>query len=133
MFSEVLLQKVVQKLDSAATGVPVVEGIRSDELPAPCVLVHMDTADIFHPMLTDVFNLNITCRYEAHYADSKSSDVKENFGRLLSAFESDDLRGDLDGAGYTVFKANVGTINSDIQNDFFVNEFTLDLVIERSG
>lgn len=133
MFSELLLQKIVQKLDSAATGVPVVEGIRSDELPAPCILVHMDTADIFHPMLTDVFNLNINCRYEAHYADSKSNDVKENFGRLLSAFERDDLRSELEDTGYSIFKANIGQINSDIQNDFFVNEFSLELVIERSA
>ena len=48
-------------VDSAGTGIKTVEGLRSDDLPAPCVSVHIQSAENFlQGEMTYVFR--ICCR-----------------------------------------------------------------------
>lgn len=131
MFPPSLNLRVMTILGDAGTGIDVVEGIRSDDLPAPCVSVHIESADNYGSTLTDVFRVNVVIRYEEHYADASSNVVQQNFNLLLDQFLVDNLTEKLGADGYHIFIANMGSIRTDIENDFFVNEFNLELLAER--
>jgi hypothetical protein len=131
MFPPSLGQRIMTILGDAGTGIDVVEGIRSDELPAPCVLVHIESAENHNVSLTDVFRVNVVVRYEEHYADANSNVVQANFNLLIDQFMVDNLTEKVGSFGYHVFQASVGNITTDIENDFFVNEFNLEILAER--
>ena len=131
MFSPNLTLRVKTILEEAGTGIQVVEGIRSDELPAPCVSVHLEQAENFSISLADVYRVVVNIRYEEHYADTSSNKVQDNFNLLLDQFTVEKLPHKLESSGYGVFDANLTNIQSDIQNDFFVNEFNLEIIAER--
>ena len=131
MFDPNLTLRIQTMLGNAGTGIEVVEGIRSDELPAPCILVHLEQAENFSISLADVYRVVVSVRYEEHYADSSSSIVQNNFNQLLDQFTVEDLAKQVGSDGYHVFDANVTNIQSDIQNDFFINEFNLEIIAER--
>lgn len=124
-------QRIITIVDSAGTGVKTVEGLRSDDLPAPCVSVHIQSAENFHKEMTDVFRVYAVVRYEEHYADASHTVVKQKFNYILNQFLIDDLTTQMQGFGYHMFKASVDSISSETQNDFFINEFVLECILER--
>lgn len=131
MFSPNLTLRVMSIIEDAGTGISVVEGIRSDDLPAPCVSVLLESADNFNISLADVYRCNIMVKYDEHYADSTSAVVQNNFNAILDQFTVEDLVTKLASFDYHIFQASVANISSDIQNDFFVNEFSLEIIAER--
>ena len=131
MFPPSLTLKVISLIENAGIGISVVQGIRSDDLPAPCVSVLLESADNFNISLADVYRCNVIVKYEEHYADSSSAVVQNNFNQILDQFTIIDLVSKLNSSGYHVFQASVANVNSDIQNDFFVNEFSLEIIAER--
>lgn len=131
MIPDNLILRIKSKLESAGTGIPVVEGLRSDDLPAPCIAVHAQSAENFNKGFTDVYRGMVSCRYDAHYADSNSSVVQQNFQLLMDQFSSDNLSVELDGYGYKCFRASVEQATSEIINDFFSNEILLEIIYER--
>lgn len=131
MFSPNLTLRIKTILEEAGTGIDIVEGLRSDDLPAPCVVVHLESAEGYSVGLADVYRVVVSVRYEEHYADSSSALVKSKFNNLLDQFTVEDIVEKVGSTGYHVFDANVTNVQSDIQNDFFVNEFNLELIAER--
>lgn len=131
MFPPSLTLKVISLIENAGIGISVVQGIRSDDLPAPCVSVLLESADNFNISLADVYRCNVMVKYEEHYADSSSAVVQNNFNQILDQFTIIDLVSKLNSSDYYVFQASVANVNSDIQNDFFVNEFSLEIIAER--
>ena len=88
-------------------------------------------AENFSISLADVYRVVVNVRYDEHYADTSSNQVQENFNLLLDQFTVEKLPEKLESIGYGVFDANLTNIQSDIQNDFFVNEFNLEIIAER--
>ena len=131
MFPQELLDKIIALLTEAETGVEVVSGMTAEELPAPSMSVALESAEGFHPQLTDVFSLLAVCKYDEHHADTTTEGVNEKFRKFVSVFSQDDLVDKLQGEEYHVFQAKIAQITSDIEGDFFSNEITLEILIER--
>lgn len=128
-----LLRRVKTLALDANLGIDVVEGLRTEDLPTPCISVHLESAENFSNLLTDVFRTNITVKYEEHYGDSTSEEVSDNFKKLLDEFLVDKLVETINVAGVHVFEAKVDDILTDVQNDLFVSQFTLALIAERDS
>jgi len=128
-----LVRKVISVAESTSVDVDIVEGLRSEDLPAPCISVHLESAMNFNQSLTDVFNVVITVKYEEHHADQPSGVVNDNFKKLLDAFVVNNITSKLNAEGTTVFNAKVTDVSTAISGDFFVNQFSLELIAERDS
>jgi|GEM_PF-5446174 len=126
-----IVRRIVTIADESEANIPVIEGIRTDDLPTPCINVFIDNAVEHHPQLTDVFVVNITVRYEEHYGDATGDEVNENFKRILDQFVVDELVEKLNVSGIHVFKASVTDIMQEVENDLFLNQFNISLIMER--
>ena len=126
-----IVRRIVTIADESEANIPVIEGIRTDDLPTPCINVFIDNAVEHHPQLTDVFVVNITVRYEEHYGDATGDEVNENFKSILDQFVVDELVEKLNVSGIHVFKASVTDIMQEVENDLFLNQFNISLIMER--
>lgn len=131
MFPEELLEKLISLLNGAGTGISVVSGMTAEDLPAPSMSVTLESAEGFHPQLTDVFSLMAVCVYDEHHADTTTEDVTEKFRKFVSVFTKDDLVDQLQGEEYHIFQAKIAQIATDLQGDFFSNQIQLEILIER--
>lgn len=126
-----LVNEVISLADSADTGVDVVQGLRTEDLPTPCISVHLESATSFNNMMTDVFIISIVIRYEEHHADSTSEEVASNFKKLLDVFVTDDVAKKLDQSVVKVFNAKVEDVSTSVENEYFVNDLRIQLIAER--
>ena len=131
MIPSTLFLRIKSKVETTGLGIPVVEGLRSDDLPAPCVAIHTQSAENFNKGFTDVYRGLVSIRYDEHYADTNSVVVAQNFDQIIDQFTSDNLTSQLGGSSYKVFRASIEEINSEIINDFFSNEILLEIIFER--
>ena len=95
-----LILRITSRIEGAGLNVPVVQGLRSEDLPAPCIAVHAQSAENFNKGLTDVFRGLVSCRYDEHYADNSSTVVKNNFDAIINQFTQDNIGKELEGFGY---------------------------------
>lgn len=127
------VKRIVSLAESSDLGIPVIEGIRTEGLPTPCINVFIENATEFSPSLTDVYRININVRYEEHYADSTGEEVNQNFKKLLDVFVVDDLSQKLSTDGIHIFLGSVSDIAQDVQNDLFINHFNISMIMERNS
>jgi hypothetical protein len=128
-----IVRRVVTIADSIEANIPVIEGIRTDDLPTPCINVFIENAVEHHPQLADVFQVNITVRYEEHYGDATGDEVNENFKSILDKFVVNDLVDILNVASIHVFKASVTDVMQEVDNDLFLNQFNISILMERDA
>jgi hypothetical protein len=128
-----IIRRVATIADEITAPIQVVEGIRTEDLPTPCINVILESATEFHPQLTDVYRVNILVRYEEHYGDTTGNEVNNNFKELLDQFIVDDLASKLSVDKIHVFKASITDIGQDVDNDMFLNEFTVSTIMERDS
>jgi hypothetical protein len=131
MIPKNLFWRIQSKVVTTGLDIPVVEGLRSEDLPAPCIAIHTQSSENFNKSFTDVFRAVVSVRYDEHYADNSSQVVQQNFDLIVNAFMGDNLTRDLDGNGYKMFRASIDATNTEIINDFFSNEILLELIYER--
>jgi len=128
-----ILRQVISVASSAELPISIVEGLRSEDLPTPCISVHLESATSYNTSLTDVFNMLFTVKYEEHYADQSSETVNNNFKLLLDQFIVDDITKKLSTESSKVFNANVTDIETTVSGDFFVNQFSIQMIAERDS
>lgn len=110
--------------------IPVVDGMRTEDLPTPCISVQATDMDNFHASFTDVFNAHILVKYEEHYADITTVQAKANFDRIVDNFNSATLQNELGNVGYKIYDARIMQANQDVQGDILSFELTLKLILE---
>ena len=126
-----LILRIITRIENAGLNVPVVQGLRSEDLPAPCIAVHAQSAENFNKSFTDVYRGLVSCRYDEHYADNSSTVVKDNFDAIINQFSVDNISSELEGFGYQIFRVSIESCVSEIINDFFSNEILLEIIYER--
>lgn len=128
-----IVRKVKSVAESSNLNISVVEGLRSEDLPTPCISVHLESAMNFNQGFTDVFTVLVTIKYEEHYADKPATIVNDNFKKLLDVFIVDDLIDKLTTPQSRVFNAKITDVSTSIAGDFFANQFTIEAVAERDS
>lgn len=128
-----LENRVADIVSGAISDVSVVKGLRSEDLDTPCVIVLVDSAENFNVHFTDVFRVNVSIRYEEHYADTTKDKMDAKFSAILSAFLVDDLVPELEIGGQAIFQAQVLSTSKTIEGDIFVNEIILEIISERDS
>lgn len=110
--------------------IPVVDGMRTEDLPTPCISVQAQDMDMFHTSFIDVFNAHVLVKYEEHYADISTVQAKANFDRIISNFNIDNITSEMQGADYKLFDARIFSANQDIQENILAFELILKFIIE---
>jgi Iap family predicted aminopeptidase len=120
----------IKNLAGAGLNIPVVEGLRSDSLPTPCISVNATDMELFQASLSDVYIAHVSVKYEEHYADTDSGQVKANFDIIVDNFNRDNLASLLTGGGYHLFDARMESTSADVDGDIFCYELIIRLIIE---
>lgn len=128
-----ILRKVKDVANASGLPISIVEGLRSEDLPTPCISIHLESANSFNASMTDVFNIIVTIKYEEHYADQNAETVNNNFKLLLDEYIVDSLVQKLSTIESKVFNASVTDVETSISGDFFINQFSIQMIAERDS
>lgn len=129
MINSDLLQKIKTQAGQGLN-INVVEGLRTENLPTPCISIVPVDMDRFSASLVDVFNCNVSVKYEEHYADITTEKAKANFDQIVRNFSDEELTQVLQGTTYHVFDARLESATSEVVGDFIVQELYLRIIAE---